>query len=72
MNLEKTVRNLESRGFRVSHFASPEEAAAYIAASVSGKTVDDAVKYCIDDLMRLSLGDLRFGGYDFYEFQFSH
>ena len=39
MNLEKTIHSLESRGFRVSHFADPAEAAAYIAASVHGKTV---------------------------------
>ena len=39
MDLEKTIRNLESRGFRVSHFADSEEAAAYIVAAVSGKSV---------------------------------
>ena len=39
MNLEKTIRNLEGRGFRVSHFEKAEDAAAHIAAAVSGKTV---------------------------------
>jgi len=39
MNLEKTIKNLEGRGFKVSHFADAAEAAAYIAAAVSGKTV---------------------------------
>ena len=39
MDLEKTTRNLESRGFRVSFFASGEEAAAYIAGQTSGKSV---------------------------------
>lgn len=38
MNLEKTIKNLEGRGFKVSHFADAAEA-AYIAAAVSGKTV---------------------------------
>ena len=39
MNLKKTIRNLESRGFRVVYFASGEEAAAHIAAETRGKTV---------------------------------
>ena len=39
MNLEKTIRNLEGRGFKVSHFASGAEAAEHIAAQVCGKTV---------------------------------
>ena len=39
MNLEKTIKNLEGRGFKVSHFADAAEAAAHIAAAVSGKTV---------------------------------
>ena len=39
MNLEKTIRNLEGRGFRVSHFEKAEDAAAHIAGQVSGKTV---------------------------------
>jgi L-lactate utilization protein LutB len=39
MNLEKTIRNLEGRGFRVSHFEKAEDAAAHICGQVSGKTV---------------------------------
>jgi len=39
MNLEKTIRNLEGRGFRVAHFSAAEDAAAYIAGQISGKTV---------------------------------
>jgi len=39
MDLEKTTRNLEARGFRVSFFAGGEEAAAYIAGQTEGKTV---------------------------------
>lgn len=39
MNLEKTIRSLEGRGFKVSHFASGAEAAEHIAAQVCGKTV---------------------------------
>ena len=39
MNLEKTMKNLESRGFKVSHFTSAEEAAAHITGQISGKTV---------------------------------
>ena len=39
MNLEKTIKNLEGRGFAVSHFSDPAEAAAHIAGQISGKTV---------------------------------
>lgn len=39
MDLNKTIRNLEGRGFRVSHFADAASAAAHIAAGISGKTV---------------------------------
>jgi len=39
MDLNKTIRSLEGRGFRVSAFASGEEAAAYIAGAIHGKTV---------------------------------
>ena len=39
MNLEKTIRSLEGRGFKVSHFSSAAEAAEHIAAGVRGKTV---------------------------------
>lgn len=39
MGLERAIRNLESRGFRVSHFSSSADAAKYIAAGINGKTV---------------------------------
>jgi L-lactate utilization protein LutB len=39
MDLNKTIQNLEGRGFKVSHFESAREAAAFIAGQVSGKTV---------------------------------
>lgn len=39
MGLEKTIRNLKSRGFRATHFANAAEAASYIADAISGKTV---------------------------------
>ena len=38
-NIEKTIKNLEGRGFLVSHFSSAAEAADYIAGSVKGCTV---------------------------------
>lgn len=39
MNLEKTILSLESRGFRVSHFACAEQAADHIAAEIGEKTI---------------------------------
>ena len=39
MNLEKTIQNLELRGFRVTHFADPEAAAAYLDREIDGGTV---------------------------------
>lgn len=39
MDLEKTVKNLEGRGFTVRCFDSGEQAAAYIASQISGCTV---------------------------------
>ncbi len=39
MDLVKTIRNLEGRGFRVTHFASGAEAAAHLADEVRGCTV---------------------------------
>ena len=39
MGLEKTIRNLEGRGFRVSHFTDAASAAKYITAGISGKTI---------------------------------
>lgn len=39
MDLTKTIQNLERRGFRVTHFAAPEEAAAYLDGAIDGCTV---------------------------------
>lgn len=39
MNLEKCMENLKGRGFAVRCFDTPEEAAAYLAGAVEGKTV---------------------------------
>ena len=39
MNLEKTIKNLELRHFKVSHFASGTEAADYLAQALQGQTV---------------------------------
>ena len=39
MDLEKTRKNLELRGFRVSTFDTGKEAAAYLASQISGCTV---------------------------------
>ena len=37
--MEKTIENLRKNGFAVTRFADGEEAAAYIGASLQGKTV---------------------------------
>ena len=39
MNLEKAIQNLEGRGFRVTHFADPAAAAAYLDREIDGATV---------------------------------
>ena len=39
MNIEKTVRSLELRGFKVSRFATGKEAADYLAGALKGQTV---------------------------------
>ncbi len=39
MDIEKTIRSLKGRGFEVSHFASKEEASAYLAANIRDTTV---------------------------------
>jgi len=39
MDLEKTIRSLEGRGFKVTHFASAAEAASYLGGAIRGKTV---------------------------------
>lgn len=50
MNLEKTIRNLRLRGFRVSHFASGTEAADYLAGQVTGCTVGFGGSKTLDEL----------------------
>ena len=39
MNLEKTIRSLELRGYSVKHFAKGEEAAAYLCEEVKDTSV---------------------------------
>lgn len=39
MDIEKTIRNLESRGFSVKHFAKGTEAAEYINSRIDGTSV---------------------------------
>ena len=39
MDVEKTIRNLELRGFAVQHFATGAEAAAYLDAQIRDTTV---------------------------------
>ena len=39
MNLEKTIRSLELRGYSVKHFAKGEEAAAYLCEQVMDTSV---------------------------------
>lgn len=39
MDIEKTIRSLKSRGFKVSHFSSKEEASSYLAENIRNSTV---------------------------------
>lgn len=39
MNTEKTIRSLEGRGYKVSHFATGAEAAEYLRSQISGTSV---------------------------------
>ena len=39
MNLEKTIRSLELRGYSVKHFAKGEEAADYLCEEVKDTSV---------------------------------
>ena len=50
MNLEKTMKNLRLRGFKASHFASGEEAAAYLAGQIRGCTVGFGGSKTLDQL----------------------
>ena len=50
MDLEKTIRNLKLRGFKVSHFADGAAAADYLAGQVSGCTVGFGGSRTLDQL----------------------
>ncbi len=50
MNLEKTMKNLQLRGFQVSHFTDGAEAAAYLAGQVQGCTVGFGGSKTLDEL----------------------
>ena len=50
MDVEKTVRNLKSRGFEVSHFATANEACDYLTAAISDTTVGIGGSKTIDQL----------------------
>lgn len=50
MNLEKAIKNLELRGFHVSHFATGAEAADYLAKALEGKSVGIGGSKTIDQL----------------------
>jgi len=39
MNLERTIKNMEARGFKVKHFATGAEAAEYLVENVQGCSV---------------------------------
>ncbi len=39
MNIEKTVKSLENRGYSVKFFSTADEASAYLAANIKGKSV---------------------------------
>ena len=49
-NMEKTAKNLESRGFRVHRFATGAEAADYLVREVHGTTVGIGGSVTIDTL----------------------
>ncbi len=50
MNLEKTVKNLRLRGFRVSRFAGGAEAADYLAGQITDCTVGFGGSKTLDEL----------------------
>ncbi len=50
MNLEKTIKNLRLRGFKASHFASGEEAAAYLAGQIRDCSVGFGGSKTLDQL----------------------
>ena len=50
MDLEKTIRALKGRGFEVSHFATKEEAADYLAGAIQNTTVGMGGSKTLDEL----------------------
>lgn len=50
MNLEKTIKNLELRHFKVSHFATGAEAADYLAQALQGQTVGIGGSKTVDQI----------------------
>ena len=50
MNLEKTIKNLELRHFKVSHFASGSQAADYLAQALQGQTVGIGGSKTVDQI----------------------
>ena len=50
MDIEKTIKNLESRGFKVSYFATGAEAADYVCGAVGGGSVGIGGSKTIDQL----------------------
>ena len=50
MNIEKTIRSMELRGFKVSHFATGEQAADYLAQALKGQTVGIGGSKTIDQI----------------------
>lgn len=50
MNIEKTVRNLELRGFKVSRFSTGAEAAEYLAQALKGQTVGIGGSKTVDQI----------------------
>lgn len=50
MDVEKTIRNLENRGFAVSHFATGSEACDYLTAAICDTTVGIGGSKTVDQL----------------------
>ena len=50
MSIEKTVRSLELRGFKVSRFATGKEAADYLAGALKGQTVGIGGSKTVDQI----------------------
>ena len=50
MNLEKTIKNLEARHFKVSHFATGAEASDYLAQALQGQTVGIGGSKTVDQI----------------------